>query len=109
MRRVGDQRAGAIEDRAGKIQPFLNVDALRGVLQHRAGLLGDVHEQVVEQFQQHRIGAFGASGNAGVALGGAAQQHVIQPADLRRPAGFDHGGGIGFPYEGRAGDPIASG
>ena len=72
-------------------------------------MLGDVHEQVVEQFQQHRIGAFGASGNAGVALGGAAQQHVIQPADLGGPAGLHHGGGVGFADQRRSGDAVAGG
>ena len=56
MRRVRHQAALGVEDRAGKIQPLLDVHANRRVLQHRAGLFRNVHEQVVEQLQQHRIG-----------------------------------------------------
>ena len=69
MRRVGDQVARAVEDRAGEIQPFLDVHAQRGVLQHDAGLLGHAHEQVVEQLQQHRVRPRGAGGAAGGAPG----------------------------------------
>ena len=56
VRRVRHQETLRIEDGAGEIQPLLDVHAHRGVLQHRTGLLGHVHEQVVEQFEQHRIG-----------------------------------------------------
>ena len=48
VRGVGHQPALGVEDGARKIQPLLDVDAERGVLQHRAHLLGDIHEQVVE-------------------------------------------------------------
>ena len=56
VRRVGDQRAGAVEDRAGEIQPLLDVDRIGGVLQRHAHLLGDRHEEVVEHFQHDRVG-----------------------------------------------------
>ena len=89
VRRVGHQAALGVEDRAGEIQPLLDVDAQRGVLQHRAGLLRHVHEQVVEQFQQHRIGPAAVGGHARRRGLGAAQDHVIERGDLGGPAGLD--------------------
>ena len=65
VRRVRHQEALRVEDGAGEIQPLLDVDAHRGVLQHRARLLGDVHEQVVEQLEQHRIGPAAVGRDAG--------------------------------------------
>jgi hypothetical protein len=56
VRRVRHQAAVGVEDGAGKIQPLLDVYAHGRVLQHRAGLFRNVHEQVVEQLQQHRVG-----------------------------------------------------
>ena len=47
VRGVGDEMALGIKHRAGKIQPFLDVDGLGGVLQRHAHLLGDGHEEVV--------------------------------------------------------------
>ena len=80
----------------------------RGVLQHRAGLLGDVHEQVVEQLQHHRVGRATASAMRGRALlrcgagpGGCSAR------DLGGPAGLDHGGGDGLADQGGAGDAVA--
>ena len=51
------RRAVGVEQRAGEIQPLLDVHRIGGVLQGRAHLLGDGHEQVVEHLQPHRIGA----------------------------------------------------
>ena len=56
VRRVRDQVAVGIEQRAGKIEPLLDVDRIRRILQRHAHLLGDRHEQVVEDFEQHRVG-----------------------------------------------------
>ena len=56
VRRVGDQRAVCVEDRAGEVEPLLDVHRVGGVLQRHAHLLGDRHEQVVEHLQHHRIG-----------------------------------------------------
>ena len=61
VRGVGDQRAVAVEHRAGEIEPLLDVDRIGGVLQRHAHLLGDRHEQIVEHFEHDRIGA-GADG-----------------------------------------------
>ena len=55
VRRVGDQVARRVEERARKIQPLFHVHRVGGVLQHRAHLLGDAHEKVVEHFQHHRV------------------------------------------------------
>ncbi len=63
MRRVGDQLALGIEQRAREIQALFDVDRVGGILQPQAHLLGDRHEQVVEHFQHHRIDT-GADGGA---------------------------------------------
>ena len=63
MRRVGDQVALGVEKRTRKIEPFFDVDRVRRVLQLQAHLLGDVHEQVIEHLQHHRVGT-GAQGQA---------------------------------------------
>ena len=107
VRRVGHQEALGIEDGAGEVQPLLDVHAHRGVLQHRAGLFGDVHEQVVEQLQQHRIGPIAAGGDARRQRLGAAQHHVVERGDFRGPAGLHHGGGVGLADQRRTGDAIA--
>ena len=55
VRRIRHQAAMAIEDGAGEVKPLLDVDRLRGIGQRRPHLLGDRHEQVVEDLQHHRI------------------------------------------------------
>ena len=52
---VGDQVAARVEDGAAEVESLLDVDRHRGVLQHQAHLLGDVHEQVVEDLQLDRV------------------------------------------------------
>ena len=53
---VFDEAAFTIEQCAGKVEPLLDVDRIGGVLQRHAHLLGDRHEEVVEDFEHHRIG-----------------------------------------------------
>ena len=53
--RVGDELAGAIEHRAGKIEPFPDVDRTRRAGKRGAHFLGDGHEQAVENLQPYRI------------------------------------------------------
>jgi hypothetical protein len=85
VRRVGDQVAVGIEQRAAEVQPLLDVDRVGGVLQLQAHLLGDVHEQVVEHLQQHRVG--GGAGGVGHGAGFAALQHqMVQRGQLRLPS-----------------------
>ncbi len=57
VRRVGDQPSASVKDGAGEIEPLLDVDRARGVLQRVAHLLGDRDEQIVEDLEHHRIGA----------------------------------------------------
>jgi hypothetical protein len=45
-----------VEHCAGEVEPLLDVHRIGGVLQRHAHLLGDRHEQVVEHFEQHRVG-----------------------------------------------------
>ena len=51
VRRVGDEAALGVEHRAGEIEPLLDVDGIGGVLQRHAHLLGDRHEEIVEDLQ----------------------------------------------------------
>ena len=55
MRGVGDEAPGGIENGAGEVEPLLDVDRARGVLQRIAHLLGDGREELVEHFEQHRV------------------------------------------------------
>ena len=56
VRRIGNQRAVGGKNRAGEIEPLLDVDGIGGVLQRHAHLLRNGHEEIVEYFQHHRIG-----------------------------------------------------
>src|SRR5258708_12340106 len=56
MRRIGDQRSSAIEQRTTEVQSLLDIDRKGGVLQAQAHLFSDVHEDVVEQLQHDGIG-----------------------------------------------------
>ncbi len=56
VRRVGDQRACGVEQRAGEIEPLLDVHRRGRVLQRQPHLLGNRHEEIVEHFEHHRIG-----------------------------------------------------
>jgi hypothetical protein len=106
VRRVGDQVALGVEQRAAEVQPLLDVDRVGGVLQLQAHLLGDVHEQVVEHLQQHRVG--GGARRVLHGAGFAALQHqMVQRGQLRLPAGLDHGGGVLLGNDGRAVDHVA--
>ena len=106
VRRVGDQVAGRPEDGAGEIQPLLDVDRIAGVLQHRAHLFGDRHEQVVEHLQHHRIG-LRADRHAAVQRHNALQHEMVERRRRRGPAVLDDSRGSRFPDNGRAFDPVA--
>ena len=89
VRRVGNEQAGRIENRAGEVEPLLDVHRIGGVLQRHAHLLGDRHEQIVEHFEHHRIGV-GADGAAPLELLHAAQHEMILGCELGLPAVLDH-------------------
>ena len=50
VRRIGNQVATCVEQGAAEVQPLLDVDRVRGVLELQAHLLGNVHEQVAPFF-----------------------------------------------------------
>ena len=91
-----------VEQRAGEIEPLLDVDRVRGVLQRSAHLLGDRHEQVVEDLEHHRID-LGADRAARCSRGTTRSSTRWSSArDARLPAGLDHGGGVRLGDDRRA-------
>ncbi len=56
VRGVGDEVAVRVEERAGEVEAFLDVDGLGGGLQSGAHLFGDRHEEVVEDFEEYGVG-----------------------------------------------------
>ena len=88
VRRIGDERGVAVKHRTGEIEPLLDVDGIGGVLQRHAHLFGDRHEQVVEDFEQDRIGL---CADRGVSLFDfrPAQQQMVLRGHRGLPAGFD--------------------
>ena len=55
MGRVGNQIAVGIKQRAAEVEPLLDVHRVAHVLEGDAHLLGNRHEQVVENLQGHRV------------------------------------------------------
>jgi hypothetical protein len=88
MRRVGDQAALAVEHRAGKVEPFLDVDRIGGVLQRHPHLLGDRHEEMVEDLEHDGIG-LGADRLAPLHRLDASEEHMVLRRDRGAPALFD--------------------
>ena len=106
VRRVGDQVAVGVEDRAGEVEPLLDVHRVGGVGERDPHLLGDRHEQVVEDLEQHgirrrpeRVRALGRDH--------ALQHEVVARRERCAPAGLDHGGRIRFADHGGAVDQVA--
>ena len=105
MRRVRHQAAIRGEQGAGEIQTLLDVHAVGGVGERRAHLLGDVHEEVVEDLQHHRIRIrpqrFGP-----VHRDGAGQDQVPVFIQFGAPAGFDDICSRGFLNDRRTHDRL---
>ena len=91
MRRIGDQRAVRVEDRAGEIEPLLDVDAGRGRLERDAHFLGDGHEQIVEDLEPDGIDV-GADRLGAVERNGAGEDQRAVARALGAPAGLDDDG-----------------
>ena len=106
VRGIGDQGAGRIEHRAGKVQPFLDVDRIGGVLKGHPHLLGNRHEKIVENLQHDRVG-IGANGRC--ALHGCVAGHhdMALRRHLRGPSRLDHQGCMGLQNQRRAGHRLA--
>ena len=106
VRRVGDQLALAVEQGAAEIEPLLDVHRVRGVLQLQTHLLGDIHEQIVEDLEQHRIHRR-AGRHALRTRHMAREQQMVEAGQLRLPTGFDHRRRILLGDDDRAQHPIA--
>ena len=88
MRGVGNQIAAGVKQRAGEIKTLPDVNRRRTVLERRAHLLRNSHEQPAHDFEAHRID-FGADG----AGGGACQLEL----ECLSAAGGQLGGHVGYP------------
>ena len=89
VRCIGDQRSCRIENRTGEIQPFLDIDRQRRVLQRKAHLFGNRHEQIIEHLEHHRI-ACRANRHLGHPGHHAAQHQIAKRRHFRLPAGLDN-------------------
>ena len=98
----------AVEDGAGEVEPLLDVDRIGGVLQRHAHLLGDRHEEVVEDLEHDRVG-LGAERGLALLLLDAAQQDVVPGGDLGLPARLDDDGLVALDEQRRAVDAVAAG
>ncbi len=107
VRRVGDQRAVAVEHRAGEVEPLLDVDRIGGVLQRHAHLLGDRHEQIVEHFEHHRIGAGCRWRGARASFSRPPQHQMILRGELGPPAVLDDDRLVRLDDDGGAGHLVA--
>ncbi len=103
VRCVGDQFAVGVEERATEVESLLDVHRVGGVLQPQPHLLGDVHEQVVEDLEHHRVG-LGADRMLRGARPHARQLDRAGPHEPRLPAGLDHGGRVLLGHDRRAVD-----
>ena len=88
VRRVGDQAPLAVEQSAGKVEPLLDVDRIGGVLQRHPHLLGDRHEEMVEDLEHDRVG-FGSDRLAPRHRLDTGHHHMVFRCDLGAPALFD--------------------
>ncbi len=108
VRRIGDQVAGAVEHRAGEIEPLLDIDRGGGGGERHAHLLGDRHEQVVEHFEHHRIDVR-SHGRCAAERLDARQHQFGARGDAGPPARFNHRRAVGVDEDRRAIDRGAGG
>ena len=91
MGRIRHQIALPVKDGTGKIQPFLDVDRPGRIGQRGPHLVGDRHEQIVENLKQHRIG-FGSGSRRTLRRKSPLQHKVCQRIHPGRPPGLDNDG-----------------
>ena len=106
MGRIGDQVALPVEEGAGEIEALLDVHGMAGVLQGRAHLLGDRHEEIVEHLQHDRIDS-GADRGFAPERHMTAEQQMAEGGHLRRPARLEDDGAGGLGDDRRAFDALA--
>ena len=106
MRCVGNQVARGIKQRAAEVQPLLDIDRVRGVLQLQAHLLGNVHEQVVEHFEEYRVNRRTCC-KFNSTLRPSVQHQVVKRCQVCLPAGLNDRRCILLGNDGRARDDVA--
>ena len=105
VRRVGDEIARGVEERAREVEPLLDVHRRRRVLELHAHLLRDVHEEVVEHLEHHGID-FGTDRVLRVARLHAREHQMVEVGHPRLPSGFDHRGGVLLGHHGGPDDHV---
>ena len=75
-------------------------------MQLQSHLLGNVHEQVVEYFKQHRVSS-GACCKFDSTMRPPVQHDMVKSCEIRLPAGLNDSGGVFFRNDCRTGDDIA--
>ena len=55
VRRIGNQITSGVKQSATEVKALFDVHRVGGVLQLQSHLLGDVHEEIVEDLQQYRV------------------------------------------------------
>ena len=106
VRCVGDEVALWIKNRTGEIEALLDVDRVAGVGQRHAHLLGNRHEQIVENFKQHRVGCR-ANGVSAFGFFRAFEYEVILYCDDGTPLGLNYRGRNWLLDDGRASNHVA--
>ena len=106
VRRVGDEVAVGVEDGARKIETLLDVHRVRGIGERDAHLFRDRHEEVVEDFEQHRIGG-GADRVRALRRFDPLDDEVIARRKTRAPPRLDHRGGIPLADDRGSGNGVA--
>ena len=89
VRRVRDERAAGVEQRAGEIEPLADVDRDGRRLQHGAHLLRHLHEAVVEELELRRDRRVRASIGRGLPRLVPREPERAVGQALGRPAGLD--------------------
>ncbi len=115
VRRVDDQLPGRVEQRAGEIEPLLDVGRDRGAPQPLPHVQGDGAKPVGEQLEPHRLRAVVGGGVVRCAARGAARDARVPSAapqdesagtiDFRIPAVLDDRRGVRLENQRRAGQP----
>ena len=99
MRGIGDQSTSRVKNGTGKIQPFLNIDRKRGVLQRITHLFGNRHKQVIEHFQHYRI-AICANRHPRCNSHDTPNDKIANRGHFGLPTRFDYIGSSGFGDQG---------
>ncbi len=102
VRSVRHQLTIGVEDGTREVEPFLDVHRHCGVLEHDAHLLGDVHEEVVEDLELDRVGHRGVELGTTGPWSDSPNDQVAARAHDGPPTRFDHHRRIRFDDHRRA-------